>query len=233
MVAVPGGCGAGVCASEGTGLVPSALRAPAQLMPSASFAVVALAGAREKSWSAPLRSACSCNLADREDRKKQQCGQERREGSHCLLKLPLNVCLLQRRAFEGLRVLEERNGVVHAWFGVVLCVGLLPLVLGCVCTRSPQEQRRAEQRAGQMRGEAGSRAAQHGEHQRVGAGVRRACGAARAKGRPVARGRHRRLDAPLGVGGRGVSRVPEGEREDEREGERESCKPGGCTTIVA
>ena len=77
----------------------------------------------------------------------------------------------------------------------VLVAGLVGVPGPALCTRDPQEQGKTKQHAVQMRGKACRSAAQHGERHRVGAGARRAGGAACAKGHPVARGRQRRLDA--------------------------------------
>ena len=65
------------------------------------------ARARHGTSPAALRSARPCNFVDREDREEEKCGQEGRGSSHGLLKLPLHVRLLQRRAHCHMQVLEE------------------------------------------------------------------------------------------------------------------------------
>ena len=224
---------------RGTRLVPAALRAPAQLTPSHSSALVsaAMSHAREGSPAA-LCSACSCNLCDREDRKEQQCGQERRGGSHCLLVLPLHVRLLQGRAFGHLRVLEEgaRGMCAVRWCSRWSLVRGAGRVL---CRRGPPQQRTTEQHAAQKHSalhfgadqlalvEQPSRPAPKGERQQVQAGAQWAGGATSARRCPCARARHRRLDASakssdlVGVGElvREVQRDSTGELAAEEQGE--------------
>ena len=113
VVAVPERSSGG-CSKVGAGLMSPALRASPQLTPPTSSAVAGESGARARTEARPaaLRPPHPCSLADREDREEQQCGQEARGGSHCLLQLPLHMGLLQSRSLGRLRLLAWCAGWV-------------------------------------------------------------------------------------------------------------------------
>ena len=95
------------CSLVGTGLAPSALRAPAQLTsspPSSVVVVVVAVSARAREVSrtapaplpnAPLLPVRPCNRVDFEGHEEQKCSQEGRGGSDGFLELPLHMQLLQ------------------------------------------------------------------------------------------------------------------------------------------
>jgi hypothetical protein len=210
VVAMPDRMRAAGCSDGSTGLVPSALRATAQLASPTSTGVVVGSGTRagEESDPAALRSACPRNLVDREDREEHQCGQEGRGSSHSLLQLPLHMGLLQSRAFRRLRVLEEGAWCVREewWCARARCcwVG----TGRALSRRCPPQQHTAEHHRAQVRAafrvwrerlalaeEPRRPAPPEGEREQVCAGAGWASGATSARRCPCARARHSRLDA--------------------------------------
>ena len=156
VVAMPGG-GMVRCSLKGTWLVPSALRAPAQLAPATPSVVreVPAARAQDDSISAVRRSACSRSLLGRENREEQQCGQEGRRSSHGLLQLPPDVCLQPGRGFWCLRVLKEGARVVGVWRSVVVRFQVLPQLAlrgpwQGLLRHGPPQQRTAKQQTAQV-----------------------------------------------------------------------------------